>query len=372
MAEKVKNILEIMEELAPKGLAMKWDNVGLLVGSYENSVDKIMVCLDITEEVLQEAIEKKVNLIIAHHPMIFSPLKVVIREDYKGALVFKAITNNINIYATHTNMDIAPRGLNDFVAEKLKLQDVHVLDIIHREKLYKIVIYVPVGHEDKVADALNQAGAGHIGNYSHCSFRTNGTGTFKPLEGTNPFIGTMGQLEKVQEIRLETIASQSCLQQSINNMIQAHPYEEVAYDIIPLDNENNPMGLGRVGKLEKPIKLEEFIDNIKTVLQLKQIKYSGNPKTLVKKIAVVNGSGADYIEMAKNKGCDCLVTGDVKYHDAQRAIELGINVIDAGHFETEIVFVDLVTQYLKKQMKERDIDVEVISSSTNINPFNIL
>ncbi|AKL95719.1 dinuclear metal center protein, YbgI/SA1388 family [Clostridium aceticum] len=372
MAETVKRIISIMEKLAPKQDAMKWDNVGLQVGSEHSQVNRVMVCLDVTKEVLQEAIEKKVDLIIAHHPMIFSPLKSITREDHKGYLIHEAIKNDITIYAAHTNMDIATEGLNSFVAKKIGIEDTDILDITLREKLYKIAVSVPEGHDEKVAQALAAAGAGHIGNYSDCSFRSKGTGTFKPLAGTNPFIGKQGELEKVLEIKIETIVSQAQLAEAINNMIQAHPYEEVPYDIYPLENLGKKKGLGKIGKLQNPKPLSAFGEELKSLLQLKQVKYVGDSDKTLETIGIVCGSGADYIELAAMKGCDCLITGDVKYHQAQTALELGITVIDAGHFETEIFFVDLVFAYLKQQFSMENMEVEIVAPSTEINPFNIL
>lgn len=372
MATKLKNIIELIEALAPKDYAMQWDNVGLQVGSMEDEIEKVMVSLDVTKEVIEEAIEKEVNLIIAHHPMIFSPLKAIVRNDAKGELIYKAIQHKINIYAAHTNIDIAPQGLNEYVANKIGLKSTEILEVLEEEKLFKIVVFVPQEYEEKVADALAKEGAGHVGNYSHCTFRGKGIGTFMALEGTKPFIGKQGEIEKVQEIRLETIVPHNKLNSAIASMLAAHPYEEVAYDIIPLKNKGNKRGIGRVGKLGESRTLNEIVVAIKFIFDLKRIRVVGDLESQIEKIAIVNGSGADYIELAKNKGCDCLITGDMKYHDAQRALELGLAVIDAGHFETEIFFLDLMTDYLKKVLGNKNLDIEVIKSNAKLNPFKIL
>jgi len=369
---RVKDVISLIEKLAPREYAMNWDNVGLQVGSYEKEVKRLILCLDVTREVLEEAIKEKVDLIIAHHPMIFSPLKSIVKEDYKGNLIHEAIGNNISIYATHTNMDVTKGGLNDFVANKIELQDISILDMTNSEKLYKIVVFIPEGYEDDIVNALAVAGAGHIGNYSHCSFRSDGVGTFKPLEGTTPFIGQQGELEKVNEIRMETIVSQKNLNAAIDNMIRAHPYEEVAYDIFPLHLEGKKIGIGRFGRLKTPQNIEQLVRKLKTSFDLEQIRYIKANDDEIQKVAIVNGSGADYIKLSQEKGCQCLITGDVKYHDAQTAKELGISVIDAGHFETEIFFVQLVEKYLKKEFHENNIEVDIIVSDTKINPFNIL
>ena len=372
MARKLKTIIELMELLAPQNYAMKWDNVGLQIGTANQDINRILVCLDINGEVINEAIEYDANLIIAHHPMIFSPLKSIIKEDPKGKLIYRAIQNDINIYVAHTNMDIAPGGLNDLVADRINLKNVKVLDSTSVEKLYKIVVFAPLGFEEEISDALIRGGAGHIGNYSHCTFRGEGIGTFKPLEETNPFIGHKGKVERTNEIRLETIVPSKHLNASITYMLQVHPYEEVAYDVIPLENLGKEIGIGRVGELEKSTNLKEIVDMIKNCFNLKTVRVSGDLNKKIKRLAIVNGSGADYIEMAKNSGCDCLITGDVKYHDAQKALENDIAIVDAGHFETEIYFVDLVTDYLSKKFNNGKMDIEIIKSNAGVNPFTLI
>ncbi len=369
MAEKVKDIINIMEELAPKKAAMSWDSVGLQVGSQEDEVKKIIVCLDITEKVMEEAIEKNVDLIISHHPFLFKPVKNILKEDSKGRIIYQAIKNNISIYCAHTNIDVVTGGLNHQLAMKLGLKNLQILHVTDQQQYVKLVVFVPEGHEEEVANALATTGAGHIGNYSHCSFRGDGTGTFKPLEGCNPFIGSKGVLEKVKEVRLETIVKKENLNNSIASMIKAHPYEEVAYDIYPLNNTEPTAGIGRIGYLENPLKINLFIDEIKAILGIDKLKFTGDVNALVEKVAVVNGSGADLIVDAIKNKCDCLITGDVKYHEAQMALEHGLNVIDAGHFETEIFFVDWITEYLSKICNEKELLVEVIPSETYINPF---
>ncbi|SES63662.1 dinuclear metal center protein, YbgI/SA1388 family [Natronincola peptidivorans] len=372
MAEKVKKIMDIVETLAPKHYAYHWDQVGLQIGSENHQVNKILVCLDINKEVIEEAMDNNVDLIISHHPMIFSPMKSILQEDSKGKLVYEAIKHDISIYAAHTNMDIAPKGLNDFVANKMGLKNIEILEATAKEKLYKLVVFTPEGYEEKVAEALGAGGAGHIGNYSHCSFRINGTGTFKPLEGTNPFIGSQGELEKVQEIRIETIVPQSSLRKVIEGMLKVHPYEEVAYDLIPLENEGDEKGIGRIGILESALMAREFVARTKDVFNIEHVRVAGSLEHNIKKVAIVNGSGASYIQLAKAKGCDCLITGDMKYHEAQKAEELGIVVIDAGHFETEIFFVELLINYLKQEFTDKKVEIEVMASNIKNNPLKIM
>lgn len=372
MSTTVETISNIIENLAPLDYAYKWDNVGLQLGHKRDVVSKILTTLEITDIVLEEAIEKDVNMIVTHHPMIFSPLKSIIKDDMKGKIIYKAIQNKIAVYSAHTNMDIAPNGLNDYIAKQLNIQDIKVLSIIEKISYYKLVAFVPLGYEEKVAEAISIAGAGHIGNYSHCTFRTEGMGTFKPLEGTKPFIGKRGQLEKVEEIRLETIVLREKLKETIRALIESHPYEEVAYDIYPLANEGPAKGIGRFGKLHKSKTLKELIIDVKEQMNIEHVRVAGDFKATIEKVAVINGSGADLIQTALHKGCQCVITGDVKYHDAQDAISQAINVIDIGHYHSEKIFTHFIAEYLKEEANKRGLNVDIIESSININPFQII
>lgn len=372
MSTKVDEIINIIENLAPLRYAYQWDNVGLQIGSRSDEVQRVLITLEVTDEVLEEAVKNNVDMIISHHPLIFSPLKKIIKEDLKGKLLYKAIRNNISVYSTHTNMDIAPNGLNDYVANLLGLKDMEVLDVTEKSTYYKLAIFTPVGHEEKVAEAICSAGAGHIGNYSNCTFRVNGTGTFLPLEGTNPFIGAQGQGEKVEEIKIETIVPQGNLKSVVKAMLKVHPYEEVAYDIYPLENEGPVLGIGRMGYLPHAVSIADLANKIKDIFNIEHIKIAGDLKAHINKVAIINGSGAEYIKLAMHRGCQCVITGDVKYHDAQDAISQGMNVIDMGHYHSEKVFPKLLIDYLSKKVEEKDLNVEIIQSSVDINPFQLI
>lgn len=372
MAERVSNITKLLEELAPQKYAMSWDNVGLQLGGREELISRVLVCLDVTEAVLSEAIEKKIDLIICHHPIIFKPIKSVLMNNSQGRLIYKAIKNNISIYCSHTNIDIAPDGLNTYVANKLGLEKMSILDVTASEKLFKLVTFVPEEYVEQVSEAMATEGAGHIGNYSHCSFRSVGTGSFKALEGTNPFIGKIGEVEKVTEVRLETIVPEKRLDRVIEGLQEAHPYEEVAYDIYPLTLVTDRVGIGRVGHLRNPRLLSDFIEDIKDVFKLDRLKLVGDEARSIEKVCIVNGSGAEYISAAARSLCDCLITGDVKYHEAQMASELGLNVIDAGHYETEVLFTELIAAYLEEKKKEKNMSFEVIKSNIAVNPFKYI
>lgn len=372
MPVTVKVIADIIEKLAPLNYAYKWDNVGLQLGHREDIINKILTTLEITDAVLDEAIKKDVNMIVTHHPMIFSPLKSIIKDDIKGRIIYKAIQNNIAVYVTHTNMDIAPNGLNDYVARQLNIQNIEVLDITKKTLYYKLVAFIPSGYEEKIAEAIGIAGAGHIGNYSHCTFRTEGTGTFKPLEGANPFIGKPGQPETVEEVRLETIVPEEKLKEIIKILIESHPYEEVAYDIYPLANEGPDKGIGRFGNLHRPKVLSELAAEIKEQMDVEYIKVAGDLGAVIEKVAIINGSGADLIQAALYKGCQCVITGDVKYHDAQDAVSQAMNIIDMGHYDSEKIFSHFIAQYLKEEINKKGLDIDIIESSININPFKTI
>lgn len=372
MPTKVKEIIQLIEDLAPKRAAEAWDQVGLQLGGYQDEVNNVLVALEITERVLAEAIEKNIQMIIVHHPFLFKAVKRINRDDPKGKLIYQAILNNIAIYSAHTNIDAVENGLNHQLAEICGLEDIQFLEVTGKQQFYKLVVYVPLGHEEGVANALAQGGAGHIGNYSHCSFRTKGIGTFLPLTGANPFIGKEDSLERVEEIRLETIVNGHQLKGVITKMLSAHPYEEVAYDLYPLANEVPLWGIGRVGRLKDPVELNIYVEEIKALLQVDRVRVIGKVNDVIERVAIVNGSGAEYIQAAAAAGCDCLITGDVKYHDAQLALELGINVIDAGHYETEAFFVDWMCDYLNQGLKDKDLAANIIPSSTYINPFQYL
>lgn len=363
---KLKEVLKVIEKKYPLDLAYSWDNVGLLVGNYESDIKKIMLTLEANEEVINEAINKNVDLIITHHPFIFNKLEKINTRDLKGKLIHKLIKNDISIYSMHTNFDIAFEGLNDYFMELIGVTDTKILEVTKSEVLYSLCVYVPVDYCEKVKDAIMKTGAGIIGNYSHCSFNMNGVATFKPLEGSNPFIGSKDSVEAVNEIKVETVVPERLLNKVITEMIKAHPYEEVGYDLYRLENKGHHFGLGRIGKLEKEINLETLCNTIKEKLDMNNIRVVGSLDSKVRKIAVVTGSGSDLIKKAYQKGVDTFITGDVKYHDAQDALDLGINVIDCGHFETEKIFSDIMNKFL-----EDSLSIDIIRSEVNLNPFKV-
>lgn len=361
---KCQTIFNLIEKFAPKGLAYDWDNVGLQVGCPNAEVEKMLIALDLTDDILDQAVKEKVDLIITHHPIIFKPLKKIALNTSLGARINKILQNNITVYSAHTNLDIAPGGVNDILAEKIGLQETEILAETKKENLFKLVVFVPKGYQGPIQEALANAGAGWIGNYSHCFFETSGTGSFKPLEGTNPFMGKVGVIEQVEEQRLETIVPEKFLKKAISAMLKVHPYEEVAYDIYPLSNQGEKYGLGRIGYLTKELSLSDFIQRVKEALNISQLRIAGYPGQMVKKVAVCGGSGGSLIFSAAFGGAQVLLTADVKYHEAREAEELGLTVIDAGHDISEQIIVPVLLDYLQQELAGK---VQIVHS--NLEPL---
>ncbi len=372
MARKVREIIEEMNRLAPPSLAMSWDAIGLQIGSMDAMADTIFVALDLNQQNLEEAIAEKCQLVITHHPVIFSPLKAIRTDEPEGRLISSLLNHQMSVFVAHTNMDIAVGGLNDWVVQKLQLKNISLLETTEHEDLIKLVVFVPEESVDNVAEALSSAGAGHIGNYSHCTFRVRGTGTFKPLDGSSPAIGQHNRIESVAEVRLETIISAAKQSTIIEAMINAHPYEEVAYDLITLKNQGASQGIGRIGEMDDSISPDEWIDRLKTVFNVNSLRWVAGNSGEIRKAAVLTGSGASGITAAITSGCDALVTGDIKYHDAQQAQAAGLHLFDVGHFETERCFVTITEDFLKRSFSEKGWQIKVITDSNNKSPFEVV
>ncbi|KAB8128609.1 Nif3-like dinuclear metal center hexameric protein [Gracilibacillus oryzae] len=354
----VKDIIQLFEQWVPAHYAENWDNVGLQIGNLNNQVKRIMTTLDVTEQIADEAIENEVDLIVAHHPLLFQGLKQIEENNFKGKTIHKLIKHNISVYAAHTNLDVVKGGVNDLLADKLQLVNREVLVPTIAEKLFKLVVYVPETHT-----------AGFIeSNYSHCTFRSAGTGTFKPLEGTNPFIGQEGTVEHVKEERVETIVKEQHLKEIVQVAKNAHPYEEMAYDVFPTANQGEILGLGRVGTVSHPMKLEDYAAAVKEIFEVPYVRFVGDPDKTIEKVAVLGGSGKGYINDARKHGADVYITGDLSFHDALDAKEQGIALIDPGH-HIEQVMKDGVKTYFEQNMQKLPNRVEVICSNIPTEPF---
>jgi dinuclear metal center YbgI/SA1388 family protein len=361
-------IIQWFEQFSPKRYAMEGDKIGLQIGTLNKPVKKVMITLDILDSVVDEAIAKEIDLIIAHHPPIFRALPHVTDGNAAGRIVTKCIKHDISVYVAHTNLDIAVGGVNDMLSEALGLVDTKVLVPTMTEELRKLSVFVPVSHAEDLRIALGEAGSGHIGNYSHCSFSSVGEGRFLPMEGTDPFIGKQGVLEMVEEVKVETIYPVSLEKKVLNAMIKAHPYEEVAYDIFALKNEGETLGLGRVGKLAEPMTLDRFAEHVKRTLDVKNVRVVGGLDDMIKKVAVVGGDGNKYINHAKFAGADVYVTGDLYFHTAHDAMAIGLNVVDPGHYAEKIMKKGTADK-LVAAAADSKWELEVVVSESNTDPF---
>jgi dinuclear metal center YbgI/SA1388 family protein len=362
----IQTITQYLERLAPLAYQESYDNAGLLVGEGHWEVNKILISLDTTEAVVEEAVQNGCNLIIAHHPIVFRGLKKLNSRNYIGKAVIKAIKNDVAIYATHTNLDNVKGGVNFRIAQQLGLQNVRILSP-KKQVLQKLVAFVPVESTQIVLQAMYEAGAGEIGNYANCSFRTTGTGTFRPNSVANPHIGTANQLEEVQEERVEVIFPSHVSERVLAAMQKAHPYEEVAFYLTALENENQEVGAGAIGLLPEPVDELTFLRFIKEKMQAGCVRYTPLSGKKVQRIAVCGGVGSFLIGDAIRAGADVFVTADVKYHEFFDA-ENRLIIADIGHYESEVFTKELIHTYLS----EKFANIALVLSKTVTNPINYL
>ncbi len=360
---KVKDILNELESWAPPVYQESYDNSGLLVGNASSELKGVLVTLDVTMEVINEAIQEGTNLIVAHHPLIFGGLKRLTGNHWVEKCVIQAIKHDICIYAIHTNLDHVHDGVNSKIAEKIGLQSVKVLSP-KNDTLSKLVAFVPKESAEKVLQALYKAGVGEIGNYDHCSFQLEGEGTFRPNEKANPTIGSQLQDETVSEKRLEVILPTYKQRSIIHALKAAHPYEEVAYYLQPLSNENQDVGSGAVGVLPNPMDTHEFFAMLKESMELEVIRCTAMVKENVRKIAVCGGAGRFLLSKAKRAGADVFITADFKYHDFFEA-DNDLIVADIGHYESEVFTKELIGD----RLKEKFANIAVRLSGVRTNPI---
>ena len=360
-----KEIIKYLEEWAPKGIAWEKDNVGLQVGNPDLKVKNILLSLDINEDVIKSAIKEKCNFIISHHPLLFHPLKNLDFSGSKNAkLIEQLIKNNITIYSSHTNLDFTKHGVSYQLARRLDLKNINFLKNL-KENQFKLCVFVPLTHINNVADAMHHAGAGIIGEYSHCSFQTIGTGTFKGSELSNPFLGKKGKTESADEVKLEVLVNEWKLSQVINSMKKAHPYEEVAYDVYSLKNYNVNYGIGAIGDLNISLKPKDFLKFVSSKLKTNGLRYSTGKTQTIKKVAVCGGSCGELFDEATKQNADAFITADLKYHTFQDS-EGKILLIDAGHYETEEPIIDEIKRRLDSFLnEEKKIKVLKFKGSTN-------
>lgn len=362
----VREITSWLETLTPRSSQESYDNSGLLVGDAEMDVTAALICLDSTEAIVEEAIQKGCNLIIAHHPIIFKGLKSLTGKNYIERTVMACLRNDIALYAIHTNLDNYRFGVNDEIGKRLGLQNCRIL-APRAGVLKKIAVFVPASHLEEVANALFETGAGRIGDYSECSFQLAGTGTFKPEEGADPFSGTHGTRSREEEVRLEVIISSHQLGSAIPSMLAAHPYEEVAYDVYDLANVHPYEGAGMIGELPEEMPLTDFLNQVKERFRCGAIRYTQPVREKVRTIAYCGGSGSFLLAQAIQAKADVFITGDFKYHEFFDA-DGKIVIADIGHYESEQFTINLLGDILTKKFP--NFAVRLTEKSTN--PINYI
>lgn len=361
---QVKDIMQALEELAPTSLKEDWDNVGLQLGDPEASVRRVLLALTPSEAVVQEAVRLGANLIVSHHPFIFKGVKTLRTDSAIGRMAQCCMKHDVAIYAAHTNLDIAQGGVNDVLAERLGLVDVRGLVETASHSRYKFVTFVPPEHLETVKQALFAAGAGAQGAYDSCAWSANGTGQFRPLDGAAPFLGAVGKLEQVCETRLEVLVDASRLGAVLSALHTAHPYEEPAVDVLENVGSRASEYLGRIGRLPEPLPFAEWLAQVKQALGLSVVSYAGPTDGVVNRVALCGGSATDFYSAAIAKGADVYVTGDMKYHDAQEAIERGVPMVDVSHFAGERPVLAALERVLKARFGD-DLIVTIAENETN-------
>jgi dinuclear metal center YbgI/SA1388 family protein len=367
---RIQDLVGLVHSLYPPALAEEWDNVGLQVGEAAAELKSVLICLDPNEKALDAAVAAGAQAIVAHHPLLFRPLRSLVPADETSRILFRAVREGVAILCVHTNLDRGRNGLNDWLAARLGVAAARPLAA--GGELLKLVVFVPAGYESQVADALFASGAGEVGSYDRCSFRSSGTGTFRPGPGTTPFIGRAGETEAVRELRLETVLPREAAHRAVERMLKAHPYEEAAYDLIPLANRRSDVGLGRIGRLEQALPLGEFALQVKTALGANSLRLVGDAGRRVAKVALCGGSGSSLLAEAVRQGADVLVTGDVKYHEAKNAESQGIALIDGGHFATEQLMVAGLSAVLRREAEKKGLNVVFHEMKGESDPFRTI
>ena len=363
---KIKDIANALEMFAPLPLQDDFDNAGLQIGLTDAEVAGVLLCLDVTEAVVDEAIASGCNLIISHHPVIFKPLKRITGSNYVERCIMKALANGIAIYSAHTNLDNAPGGVNYRIADILGLQNVRIL-LPKEDSLLKLAVYVPASHADAVRDALFAAGCGEIGNYGSCSYNVDGFGTFKANEGCNPFCGNIGELHRENETRIETIMPSYIKGRVIKALLNAHPYEEPAYDIYPVKNSWDAVGTGIIGELPDERDEIGFLQEIKEKFAVGSVRHTPLLGRKIKRVALCGGAGGSFAGAAMASGADIYITGEARYHDLFNYTGKMLMAV-IGHYESEQYTMDIFAGIINRQFP----GVKVTKTTVNTNPVKYM
>ncbi|UTH12968.1 Nif3-like dinuclear metal center hexameric protein [Macrococcus equipercicus] len=358
---KINELMQLIDREIPLSKAESWDNVGLLIGDKESAITTIMTTLDCTLEVVEEAVQQQCNTIICHHPLIFSGIKNITNQGY-GAVIQQLIKNSINLIALHTNLDAHPQGVSAMIADKLDLINQDIL-VPQLSAMAKLQLFVPESHVMQVKAALSEAGAGQIGDYSDCFFQLEGTGQFKPDASAHPYTGEVGKLEIVDEIKLECVFEPRLRRQVEAALIASHPYEEPAYDIYEF-LVKDMFGTGIKAELEQPVQIGNWLKEVKSKLKVDTVRLIGSPDQEIRTVGIIGGAGMDYVPAVRQSGVDVFLTGDIKYHEAHDLLMNGLPAVDIQHYAESVV-----KEGLKSLLESFDLDVPVISSTVDTNPF---
>ena len=361
-----------LNEFAPTPLAYDWDNVGLQTGDPSATVRKVLVGLELSPTMLDAAIAQKCQAVITHHPLIFRPLKALRADNPSAALIMELVRSNIGLIAAHTNLDRVMHGTGGAMASLLGLRDWEILEPVSITRQYKFVVFVPREFTPKIIEAVHRGGGGGTGAYSHCSFRSPGTGTFTPLPGAHPFIGSVGKMEEVDEDRLETLVPEHALARVLAEVRQAHPYEEVAFDVVPLHEADPAHGLGLLATLPTKTPLRQFAQQVRQSLNEPFIQFAGDAAWPVKRVAIVTGSAGSAAYMVRKDQADLIITGEMNYHTVQDITAKGIGVICTGHAASERIFAPYFCQQFAAQKAIEQSRVELVPFTDFPEPWRIV
>lgn len=371
MKSTITDLVNIIETIAPPRLQEQWDNCGLIVGDPQDSVNKVVLALDVSEQAIEFAAKQKAGLLLVHHPPLIRAISKVREDQPTGKLLAMAIRSRVAIYAAHTSFDAVLGGLNDYFCELLGLKNVTPLQACDNDNYFKLVTFVPPEFFEQVATAIFQAGGGVIGQYDSCSFREQGMGSFRPLSGAEPFSGSIGEVSNQKEIRLEVRLPRNLSGRIVKAMIEAHPYDEVAYDLYPVIGGDH-WGVGRLGDLAKPMRLSELAQLCKRNLKLPDVRLVEANKKKIRRAAVCTGGGGSLLSNAITSDATVYITGDVNYHQARDAQAAGLSLIDVGHFGSERIFIQAMKKRLHQSLEDKKITITISTFGKEKNPFRTI
>jgi len=361
-----------VNEFAPCDLAYDWDNVGLQIGDPAMEVERVLVALEVTEAALQAALDQGCQAIIAHHPLIFKPLRAIRSDSPAGRLQFDLVKNGIGLIAAHTNLDRVLNGTNGALADLFGLRDCEVLEPVSIARTYKFTVFVPREYTEKIISAIHRGGGGRIGAYSHCSFRSPGVGTFVPMEGARPFTGSVGKMERAEEDRLEALVPEKALRDVLTEVRQAHPYEEVAFDVFPLHEADPAYGLGLVGTLPTKTPLRQFAQQARQAVQEDFAHFAGETKWPVKRVAIITGSPGSAANIVTKKLADVIVTGELNYHAVLDITARGVGVVTLGHAASERVFAPYFCRVFAQETSMKSAEVDLVPFTKFPEPWKLV